>query len=96
LERLYTLEEVARHLNVSLRTVLRFVAGRKLEVRRFGRTPRVSEEEFARFLREGTGPKPAEGVEPTLAQGKPTPELDRRAVFEFALRTATKKERGTK
>jgi excisionase family DNA binding protein len=54
LPRLYTAEEVARHLRVSVRTVKRFIASRKLTATRFGRTPRISEVALQAFLRDGT------------------------------------------
>jgi excisionase family DNA binding protein len=51
---LYTAEEVARHLRVSVRTVKRFIASGKLTATRFGRTPRISEVALQAFLRDGT------------------------------------------
>lgn len=51
---LYTAEEVARHLRVSVRTVKRFIASGKLTATRFGRTPRISEGALQAFLRDGT------------------------------------------
>lgn len=51
---LYTAEEVARHLRVSVRTVKRFIASGKLTATRFGRTPRISEGALHAFLRDGT------------------------------------------
>ena len=54
LPRLYTAEEVACHLRVSVRTVKRFIASGKLTATRFGRTPRISQVALQAFLRDGT------------------------------------------
>jgi excisionase family DNA binding protein len=51
---LYTAEDVARHLRVSVRTVKRFIASGKLRVTRCGRAPRISEAALRAFLRDGT------------------------------------------
>ena len=61
---LYTAEEVARHLRVSVRTVKRFIASGKLRATRFGRTPRISEAALQAFLRDGT-------TKPETARAKP-------------------------
>lgn len=98
LEKLYTVEEVARHLGISVYTVKRFVSAGKLAVRRFGRTSRVSAEEFARFLREGTQ-APGNVDSPSRADSvrvKRTPEIDRRLVFEMMQKTFATKPRAKK
>ena len=51
---LYLPEEVAAHLRVSIRTVKRFIASGRLKVTRFGRAPRIAEEDLENFMREGT------------------------------------------
>jgi excisionase family DNA binding protein len=96
-ERLYSLEEVARHLKVSVRTIKRFVAARKLAVVRFGRVARVSEAEFARFVREGTQPSPvSQPSQPLSVRVTRSAELDRRVVFEMARSLSTPKPHSKK
>ena len=88
-ERLYSLEEVAGHLKLNVRTIKRFVAAGHLQVVRFGRTPRVTSTELSRFLCEGTGPKQPRREPIKRAQ----PQLDRAAIFELARQTAAPKGR---
>jgi excisionase family DNA binding protein len=59
MEPLHSVEEVARLLKISTRTVKRFVAAGHLQVIRFGRVARISDAELTRFLREGTQPRKA-------------------------------------
>ena len=54
--RLLTLKEVAERLAVSVRTVRRLVDRRKIKAIKVGeRSPRVSEEELCRIMRDGVG-----------------------------------------
>ena len=48
--RFFTVDEVARQLYVSPRTVHRWIADRQLAVHRFGRSVRVSEDDLRAFL----------------------------------------------
>lgn len=47
---LYTLDEVAAHLRVSLRTVRRFVSSGQLRAVKMGRKPLVTERELEAFV----------------------------------------------
>ncbi len=49
-ENLMTIEEVARHLNVSIKTVRRLISKGEIEVYRIGRQLRVSEGDLAHYL----------------------------------------------
>ena len=97
---LYLPEEVAAHLRVSIRTVKRFIASGRLKVTRFGRAPRIAEEDF---LREGT-----RGIKTTVRAGSSssgalrtasgtsagtTPPLDRPIAFRLAQQTAKRRAR---
>jgi len=100
---LYTAEEVAGHLRVSVRTVKRFIASGKLEATRFGRTPRISEEALQTFLREGTCTTSETEQDGSFSNSEGRPGLgtfagtniDRRAVFQLARRTAMKRVGGS-
>ncbi|TLZ09865.1 MAG: helix-turn-helix domain-containing protein [Gammaproteobacteria bacterium] len=100
---LYLPEEVAAHLRVSIRTVKRFIASGRLKVMRFGRAPRITEEDLEDFLREGTC-----GIKATVraassssgalrtASGTSagtTPPLDRPIAFRLAQQTAKRRAR---
>ena len=96
LERLYTLADVARHLGVSVQTIKRFIRVGRLRAVRFGRTPRVTEEELRRFLKEGTEPaKPPAAVSKGPA-GVGQSELDRRMIYERMLDISAPKRAGKK
>ena len=53
LPKLYTTEEVAEHLKVDIRTVRRWIAAKKLAVRRIVGTVRVTEEVLKTFIGGG-------------------------------------------
>jgi excisionase family DNA binding protein len=101
LPRLYLPEEVASHLRISARTVKRFIASGKLRSTRFGRSPRVSEEDLQAFLREGTcklkesapgnsfSSSADEKVRGTSAGT--TQPLDRQTVFQLAQVTSRRR-----
>jgi excisionase family DNA binding protein len=100
---LHTLDAVAKHLGVSLRTVKRFVASGKLPARKFGRTVRVMDGDLRAFLEQGTAHtqtrEPAEAPAPAVS-GAATPAPVRQPVeqphaggeprlgFQVALATA--------
>ncbi|MBS0377234.1 MAG: helix-turn-helix domain-containing protein [Proteobacteria bacterium] len=101
LPRLYLPEEVAEHLRISSRTVKRFIATGKLRVTRFGRSPRISEQDLQEFLREGTC-KPKKTVRGSSSLSDvdaggsfqstgTTPPLDRQAVFRLAQQTSRRR-----
>ncbi len=45
-------QEVAEQCQVSERTVWRWIRNKELNVHRFGRLTRISEKDFAKFLRD--------------------------------------------
>ena len=51
---LYTLEEVAEHLKVSLQTVRRLVRANRLKTIRVGRQQRVTADALREFLRQSS------------------------------------------
>jgi excisionase family DNA binding protein len=51
---LYTLEEVAEHLKVSLQTVRRLVRANRLKTIRVGRQHRVTADALREFLRQSS------------------------------------------
>ena len=53
--RMLLVQEIADHCQVSERTVWRWIRGGELKVCRFGRCTRISEKDFAKFLRGNRG-----------------------------------------
>jgi excisionase family DNA binding protein len=103
LPRLYLPEEVAGYLRISPRTVKRFIASGKLSVTRFGRSPRVSEEDLQTFLRERTcklnenaransSSSSADRKAPGTSVGTAV-TLDRQSVFQLAQATSRRRAR---
>jgi len=99
LPRLYTPSEVAAHLQVSVRTIKRFIASGKLRAAQFGRAPRIAEQDLQTFLREGTCQKTmikiapgdfssnAAASEDSSTFVGTTPPLDRQLVLQLAQQT---------